>query len=237
VSLQGILRGVGWREVLGGSALGATVLAVCVAVPTGGPPLTYVRLALIALAGATAFVLDEPGAAAVAAAPVTRARRTAVRLLAVLLPLGIWASGVLALAVRHPATPVGALVTEGVGVLALALAGAAGLRLAGSDEPGEMVASVLGATLLAVLLFGSPSGWPPPFPVDGGWATSTLLWIGLAAGAIVVVVVASGDLVSRPHARRRRSGLSAGRRAAPGGQPAAFRPGTGAAVGSERHRP
>ena len=43
------------------------------ALPAHGLPLTYARLALIALAGATAFVLDEPAAAAVAAVPVAPA--------------------------------------------------------------------------------------------------------------------------------------------------------------------
>jgi hypothetical protein len=203
VSAREILRGVAWREVLGGSALGAAVLGLCVAAPTDALPLSYARLALIALAGASAFVLDEPAAAAVAAAPVTRARRTAVRLIAVLLPLGIWTTGVLALAVRHPATPVGHLVTEGVGGLTLALAGAAALRVSGREEPGEVVASVLGAALLAVLLMGSPP-WAPLFPVGDGWGTSTLLWTALAAVGLVVVALASVDPLSRPHAPRRR---------------------------------
>jgi hypothetical protein len=201
VSLHGILRGVAWREVLGGSALGAAVLGLCVALPTDGLPLTYVRLGLIVLAGASAFVLDEPAAAAVAAAPVTRARRTAVRLIAVLLPLGIWTSGVLALALRHPLTPVGSLLTEGAGVLALALAGAAALRLSGRDEPGEMVASVLGAALLAVLLFGSPRS-APLFPVDDGWGASTLLWTALASAGALVVAAASVERAPSPAAPR-----------------------------------
>jgi hypothetical protein len=236
VRLPGILQGVGWREVLGGSALGATVLGICVAVPTDGLPLTYARLALIVLAGASAFLLDEPAAAAVAAAPVTLARRTAVRLAGALLPLGIWTSGVLALAVRHPATLVGPLLTEGIGVLTVAVAGAAALRLSGRDEPGEMVASVLGAALLAVLLVGSPRS-VPLFPMDGGWAASTLLWTALASVGVLVVAVASLDLVSRPYVRRRRAGRSPGRRAVPGAPPGAPGPVAVAAVRSERHRP
>ena len=155
-----ILKAVDWRAVLGASALGAAVLALCTALPAHGLPLTYARLALIALAGATAFVLDEPAAAAVAAVPVARARRTAVRSIAVSVPLGVWVTGVLALALRHPGTPVGGLLVEGAGVLAVALGGAAALRLGGREEPGELVASVLGAVLLGVLLFD-----PPPHSV------------------------------------------------------------------------
>jgi hypothetical protein len=232
-----ILRGVDWRVLAGGSALGAAMLALCVALPADGVPLTYVRLALIALAGASAFVLDEPAAAVVAAVPVTRARRTAVRLVAVLLPMGVWVSSVLALALRHPGTPVRALLTEGVGVLAVAVAGAAALRLAGRDEPGEVAASVLGATLLAVLLFDPPPHSVPMFPVNDGWAASTLLWTGLAAVAIVVVAGTSGSPVSGPRGLRKRSGRQGRPTPAPAAPPAACAPGTGVAVRWARRPP
>lgn len=192
-----ILRGVDWRAVLGASAVGGTILSVCSAVPGDGVPLTYVRVALIALAGGAAFVFDEPAAAAVAAVPVPRRRRTGVRLLAVAPPLGVWAMGVLALALHHPATPVRGLLVEGVGVLALAPAGAALLRLAGRDEPGELVASVLGAALLAVLLFDPPPHSVPLFPVAAGWTVSTLLWAGLATVAGIVVAASSADVGRR----------------------------------------
>lgn len=188
-----ILKAVDWRAVLGASALGAAVLALCAALPAHGLPLTYARLALIALAGATAFVLDEPAAAAVAAVPVARARRTAVRSIAVSVPLGVWVTGVLALALRHPGTPVGGLLVEGAGVLAVALGGAAALRLGGREEPGELVASVLGAVLLGVLLFDPPPHSVPMFPVGAGWAASTVLWATVAVGAVIVVAVASTD--------------------------------------------
>lgn len=193
-----MLRAVDWRAVLGASAVGATILVLCAAWPTSGLPLTYARLALIALAGAAAFVLDEPAASAVAAVPVTRGRRTAARSVAVGIPLGVWATGVGALALRHLGTPVRGLLVEGLGVLVLALAGAATSRLAGRDEPGELVASILGAILLAVLLFDPPPHSVPLFPVEAGWAASTLLWAGVAVGAALVVAVASTDVGRRP---------------------------------------
>ena len=56
------MRGVDWAVVLGGSAIGTAILAGCVAFADDGPPLPQVRLALVALAAAAAFVLDEPGA-------------------------------------------------------------------------------------------------------------------------------------------------------------------------------
>jgi hypothetical protein len=187
------LRGVDWAAVAVGSAAGAAILIGCVVFAADGPPLGYVRLALVALTAAGAFVLDEPAAAAVDAAPCTRLRRTAARSTAVMLPFAIWVGGVLALGQRSAVTPVGALLVEGAGVLAVAVASAAVLRRAGRIEPGEIVASVLGAAMLAVLIFNPPPRSVPIFPGSDGWAASTALWASLAAAAVMLVVTASRD--------------------------------------------
>ena len=186
-----ILRAVAWPAVLGGTVTGAAILALCIAVPGDGPPLTYVRLALIALAGAAAFILDEPAAAAVAAVPVSRPRRTARRLVAVALPLGVWVAGILGVAAGHAGTPVLGLLAEGACAPAVAVGAAAALRAAGRDEPGELVASSLGAVLLAVLLFDPPPHSVPLFQVGGGWSASTSLWGVLGTAAALVVVASS----------------------------------------------
>jgi hypothetical protein len=187
------LRGVNWPAVLGGSALAAGILAVCVAYAADGPPLLYMRLALVALAAAGAFVLDEPAAAAVDAVPVTRRGRTAIRATAVALPFAVWTAGILALERRNSATAVGALLVEGAGVLAVAVALSAILRLTGRAEPGEIVASVLGASMLAVLIFNPSPGSVPLFPVGDGWAASTALWGSLAVAAVMLVIAVSRD--------------------------------------------
>lgn len=193
LDVAGTLRGVDWAVVLGGSSLGAAILAGCVAFAGDGPPLIFVRLALVALAGAAAFVLDEPAADAVDAVPTTRRRRTAVRTTAVALPFAVWTAGVLALEQRSVVTPVAALLVEGGGVLALAVALSAVLRLTGRVEPGEIVASVLGAAILAVLIFDPLPQSVPLFPVGEGWAASTSLWGSLAVAAATLVVVVSRD--------------------------------------------
>ena len=179
--------------MLGGSAFGAGILAGCVASAADGPSLLYVRLALVALAAAAAFVLDEPSAAAVDAVPATRRARTAVRATAVALPLAVWTAGILALERRNGATAVGALLVEGAGVMAVAVALSASLRLTGRAEPGEIVASVLGASMLAVLIVNPWPGSVPLFPVGDGWAASTALWCSLAVAALMLVVAASRD--------------------------------------------
>jgi len=187
------LRGVNWPALLGGSAIGAGILAVCVAFAAGGPPLLYVRLALVALAAAAAFVLDEPSAEAVDAVPVTRGGRTAIRVTAVALPFAVWTAAVLARERRNGATAVGALLVEGAGMLAVAVAVSAVLRLAGRAEPGEVVASFLGASMLGALIFRPAPGSVPIFPVGEGWAASTALWGSFAVAATMLVVALSRD--------------------------------------------
>lgn len=187
------LRGVNWPVVLGGSAFGAAILVGCVAFAADGPPLEYVRLAQVALAAAAAFVLDEPAAAAVDAAPATLRRRTAIRATAAALPFAVWAAGVLALGQRSALTQVGALLVEGAGLLAVAVALSALLRLTGRVEPGEIVASRLGAAVLAVLIFNPLARSVPLFPVGDGWAASTALWGSLAVAAVMLVVAATRD--------------------------------------------
>lgn len=187
------LRGLNWAVVLGGSAVGAGILAGCLAYAADGPPLLYVRLALVALAAAAAFVLDEPAAAAVDAVPVTRRSRTAARATAVALPLAVWTTGVLALERRNSVTAAGALLVEGAGVLTVAVALSAILRLTGRDEPGEVVASVLGASMLAVLIFNPSPGSVHLFPDGDGWAASTALWASLMSASVMLVIAASRD--------------------------------------------
>lgn len=187
------LRGVAWAPVIGGSALGAAILGVCVVFAADGPPLAYVRLALVALAGAAAFVLDEPAAAAVEAVPRTLRCRTRARATVVAVPFAVWAGGVLALERRNAVTPVAALLVEGAGVLAVAVALAAVLRYLGRTEPGDVVASAVGATVLVLLVFNPPPRSVPLFPAGDGWAASSALWCVLAAAAVVTAVCASRD--------------------------------------------
>jgi hypothetical protein len=193
------VRGVDGLAVLGGSTAGAAILIGCVSFAADGPPLVYVRLALVALAAAAAFVLDEPAAAAVDAVPATRRRRTVARVTVVLVPFAVWAVGITALEWRNAATPVGALLVEGAGVLAVAVAAAASLRLAGRSEPGEVVSAALGAALLAVVIFDPPPRSVPPFPLGDGWAASTVLWASVLAVAAGVVTASSRD----PYRRHR----------------------------------
>ena len=79
----------------------------------------------------------------------------------------------------------------------VAVALAAVLRLAGHIEPGEIVASVLGAAMLTVLIFNPLPRSVPLFPVGDGWAASTTLWGFLAVAAATLVVATSRDPYQR----------------------------------------
>jgi hypothetical protein len=187
------LRGVPWAPVAAGSTCGAVILTGCVTIPSDGPPLGYARLALIVLAAATAFVLDEPAAAAVDATPASLRRRTTHRAAAALLPLTVWILGVLALQQQHAATPSAGLLLEGAGALSLAVALAAVLRRYGQAEPGDAVACGLGATLLGVLLLDPPPHLVPLFPNGNGWTASIVLWGVLTLAAVGLTVIGSQD--------------------------------------------
>lgn len=199
-----MLRPVPWASVGGCSLLGAVVLAGCVAYAADGPMLGYARVALVALAAAAAFVFDDPAAAAVRAVPTSNLRRTAARTVAAVVPLIVWLAGVGAMALRSPdRTPVADLVVEGVGVIAVAVALATvGCRL-GLAEPGELVASCLGAVLLGVALF-DPSPWGVPiFSRGSGWTPSTTLWSVIAVASVLVVTETSREPVRGPRLRWR----------------------------------
>jgi hypothetical protein len=195
-----ILRGVDWAAVLLGSTLGALILSGCAVFARTEPPLGYVRLGLVPLAAAAAFVLDEASAEAVDAVPRTRRDRTAARVAVLLLPFTIWSGGIEALEARVPAVPVGALLVEGGGVLTLTVALAGLLRMAGRNEPGEVVSAVACMSLLGVLVFDPPH--LAAFPLSGDWTASTVLWTAVTSAGIVVMVAVSRDLYL-PLRRRR----------------------------------
>jgi hypothetical protein len=203
-----ITRGVDGRVVGGGCALGTAVFVVCVVIAEAAPPLGLLRLALVPLAAVAAFALDESAAAAVDAVPRTLRRRTGNRAVVVGLPLVVWTAGVAAVESRVPATPVAALLVEGVGVLAVSLALAAVLRWGGRAEPGEVTAAAVGGAVLTLIVFDLPSWWPLPiFPGDADWVASTALW-SLVAGASAVVVAGASRERYRLSPRSGSAGVS-----------------------------
>ena len=193
------LRGVDWAVVLGASGIGGAILLGCIIFTGDTPPLTYLRLALLALVAAAAFILDEPAAAAVQATPTTLLRRTAVRAVALGVPVAVWVLGLLAIEQRAAPTPFLALLLEGAGAVAVAVALAACLRLTGNHEPGDIIASVCGAAILTVLLLDPLPRSLLLFPTAEGWAPSSALWASLILMSTLVTIGVSQD---RPHRQR-----------------------------------
>ena len=83
--------------------------------------------------------------------------------------------------------------------MAVAVALAACLRLAGNEEPGDIVASVCGAAILAILLLNPVPRSLPLFPVAEGWAASSAPWASL-----ILISALETVGVSRDHRHRRR---------------------------------
>lgn len=187
------LRGVDWTAVVASSTIGAAILTGCATFSGHEPPFGYLRLALIALGAAGAFVLDDPAAAVVDSVPCTRRHRTAARATAAALPFLVWTVGVVAVDMRTTGAPVAALLSEGAGVLAVAVTLAAVLRQFGHTDPGEIVASVMGSALLAEIIFRPPPRSVPLFPVGDGWAVSTALWCSVTVAAVALVFLVSRE--------------------------------------------
>ena len=77
--------------------------------------------------------------------------------------------------------------------MAVAVALAACLRMAGNNEPGDIIASVCGAAIITVLLLDPLPRSLPLFPIAEGWATSSALWASLMLASALVTIGVSRD--------------------------------------------
>ena len=193
-----LLRAVAWPAVGGNTAVAVITGAGGIAWPGGAQILLPISFAL--LAGAAAFVLDEPASAVVDVTPTGRGRRTAVRALVLLVPLGAGAGLVLAGALRAVTLPWPAVGLALAGSVLLGFAIACVARRY-SGEPGTQ-ASAAAAFVLIVPGFLPPlPRWIHMFPVTAphpSGLSSTAFW-SLAGTACLAAIAASG-----PELRRRR---------------------------------
>ena len=191
-----------------GAAAVAGVAAVLALVlrPTPLPPLTM-HLAQLGLAGAAAFLLDDPAAELTGVAPPPLWRRRAPR---VVVGLTAVAAAWVVVLLASVGAPRGALSLE-IGVLVVAaLAASSVVASRGEPEPGTTVApTVLLAGLAPVLVVGLLGR--PVFLSDAGQVVPQ----GLTTGWVVAGVVAAVVLIvsCRDPAAGRRPGAAAGSRA------------------------
>jgi hypothetical protein len=170
----------------------AVALGVCgvVFLDPARPGLLVIAFAL--LAAAAAFTLDEPASSVVDVTPTGPAARTALRSLALLVPLGAGLGLVLACAFRAPALSWAAigLALAGNVLLGFAIACVAWRH---TGEPGAWASSAVAFVLIMLSLVPALAARVQTFPTTaaarGGLSSNA--WWGLAGGACVVAITVS----------------------------------------------
>jgi hypothetical protein len=194
-----LLRAVPWPAVSGITAL-AIVGAFGIAWRGGAQALLAISFAL--LAGAAAFVLDEPASAVVDITPTGPGRRTAARALALLVPLGAGAGLVLAGALRAIALPwptVG-LALAGNVLLGFAIACVARRHI---GEPGALASLAVAFVLIVPGLLPPVARhihtFPTTAPHPQGLSSNACWWlVGCACLAAIAASVADLQPKRRP---------------------------------------
>jgi hypothetical protein len=207
------LRGVAWPVVGGLSAVAAAAGAGGIVGRDSARALLPIAFAL--LAAAAAFLLDEPASAVVDVTPTGPAHRTAVRALALLVPLAVGSGLVLAFALRQPrpSWPALTLTLAGNVLLGFAIACVARRR---TGEPGPLAAAAVVAVLVVPGLLPPVSRWVHTFPAatpDPHGLPATACWWIIGAGCAVAIPAA---LISPGRLWPRRR-LNPGRRPRPRG--------------------
>jgi hypothetical protein len=185
-----LLRAVPWPAVGGITAVAVITGAGGLAWPGGAQILLAISFAL--LAGAAALVLDEPASPVVDVTPTGRGVRTAVRALALLVPLGAGAGLVLAGALRAVRLPWPAVGLALAGNVLLGFAIACVVRRY-RGEPGTQASAAAAFVLIAPGFLPPLAGWIHTFPLSGphppGPSSSTLWWI--TGSACLAAIAAS----------------------------------------------
>jgi hypothetical protein len=203
-----VLRAVPWPAVCGITALAAVVGACGVAWPGDGQALLTISFAL--LAAAAAFVLDEPASAVVDVTPTRPGTRTAIRSLALLVPLcaglSLMLSGALrAIALSWPAV---GLALAGNVLLGFAIACVARRRV---GEPGARASSAAAFILIAPGLLPPLARrihtFPATAPQPQGLSSTTCWWL---IGCACITAIAASVAGPRPKRTRAAPGRDRG---------------------------
>jgi hypothetical protein len=189
---------VAWPVVGGLSGVAAVAGAGGIAGRGSVPALLPIAFAL--LAAAAAFLLDEPASEVVDVTPTRPAHRTAVRALALLVPLAVGSGLVLAFALgqTRPSWAALTLTLAGNVLLGFAIACVARRR---TGEPGPLAAAAVVAVLVVPGLLPVSRcvhTFPAATPDRHGLPATACWWI---IGAVCAVAVAL-SLTSWPRPRR-----------------------------------
>jgi hypothetical protein len=195
-----VLRAGAWPAVAGVSGV-AVVVGGCGAVfPAAATMLFPICFAL--LAAAAAFTLDEPASLVVDVTPTGSVRRTAIRSLALLVPLAAGAVLMLAAAMRGLVLPwTGAgLALAGNVLLGFAAACVARTR---TGEPGAAAGVAVVLVLMAPSLVPTVARWVRTFPAPGaGGPSSDHVWWTVLAVCVLAIAISTSGRVPRWRAHR-----------------------------------
>lgn len=190
----GVLTGVPWRPVAFLTSAGLILLAVPSTWATSVLARIALPVGLASLAAATAYLLDEAAAEAVAATPTSLRARSLerLRLAGVVLALGVL--GIAAGAVRTDSAARLGVVAELAGCMVAAVAAAAALRRR-VPEPGEVVGAGVLAVVVPLALVRPLDRWVDLFPTEAGarWPGSFVAWGLVTAAALVTLGRATRD--------------------------------------------
>jgi hypothetical protein len=187
-----LLRAVPWPAICAATAAAAAVGACGVAFLNNSASPGLLTIAFALLAAAAAFALDEPASSVVDVTPTGPGARTAVRGLALLVPLGAGLGLVLGCALRATALSwagIG-LALAGNVLLGFAIACLARRRI---GEPGVRASSAAAFVLITPSLFPPVSRRIHTFPMTGphpGGLSSNACW-WLTGGACIMAIVVS----------------------------------------------
>lgn len=191
---SGVRAALPWRPVLVFTSVGLALLLLAATWPATSVGEAALMLSLAALAGGTAYVLDEAAAEAVGATPLSLRRRTRARLVVVGLPWLVGTAGLGAVAVRGGTAVTLGVVVQLTGCLLLAF-GASSVARRTRAEPGELIAGTLAAAIVALGVVNPFAQWVDLFPTREGqrWGSSIVVWSGIALVCIALGVRATRD--------------------------------------------
>jgi hypothetical protein len=205
-----VLRCAPWPALLIGAALALALFVIAALTRTTGMCWPTTLLGLSVCGATAAYVLDEEAAAVADSSPASRSRRTAWRMLIVVLPAGIAGAGLMALNHLDPATHWLRLLPLCLGFVAAGVAIAASLRQKGMSTPGDLASVVTLATTVLVVMTNPVRRWASVAPLGdaAGVTRSAWLWCAVVVACGLVVVVCSRDPACRPGTLTGPSGVS-----------------------------
>jgi hypothetical protein len=183
------LRAGAWPAVAGVSGVAVVVGGCGAAFPAAATMLFPICFAL--LAAAAAFTLDEPASLVVDVTPTGPVRRTAIRSLALLVPLAAGAVLMLAGALRGLALPWAAAGLALAGNVLLGFAAACVVRTR-TGEPGAAAGAAVVLVLMAPSLVPQVARWVRTFPAAGGGLSSNTVWWTVLAVCLAAIAISTG---------------------------------------------